>query len=192
MTTTHRALLCCLLGSALSACTNPPAQPEPTATAVTAPAAEPAALEPATATPAEPEAAAPPAKGNKTMAPVDVDLRTDATADRTRLTLTVTARADIPRAVARFVVPADVTVLDGKTEHELGALGDGQSRTLEITVAVPAQGSHRIAAGLDVHLTRGVKLYKGATVQLGTPAPATEGMRMPLPEGGALRVDDAK
>lgn len=190
MTTTHRALLCCLLGSALSACTNPQAQPEPTATAVTAPAAvtaEPAAPEPATAEPAVPAA-----KGNKTTAPVDVDLRTDATADGTRLTLTVKARADIPRAVARFVVPADVTVLDGKTEHELGALGDGQSRTFEITVAAPAQGSHRIAAGLDVHLTPGVKLYKGATVMLGTPVPATEGTRMPLPEGGALRVDDAK
>lgn len=85
------------------------------------------------------------------------------------LSLTVRATAPIPRAVARFTLPPGATT-GAPTEHELGAMAEGETRVVAIPVVLTG-GRVTIAAGVDCHLASGVKLYEVTTLDLGPDRP---------------------
>ena len=143
------------------------------------------------ATPAA-EAETPPA-AEKTTPPVEVKLSTDKTTGRVVATAELTATADLPRVLARFVVPAGVTLVDGVAEVEVGKLANGERRSLSVTLEVPAEGQFLLAAGADLFMEPGVKLHRSATLNLGTEAtrpPAGDVVR--TPGGTGIRLSPAK
>jgi hypothetical protein len=105
----------------------------------------------------------------KTTAPVDVTLTRSDTKGPVKLTLTFTARANLPRAVARFAIPDSLEVLQGQRQVDFGAVRRGERRDLSLTLSVPPRRFLRLGAGVDVHLTSGVKLHKGKTLTFGSP-----------------------
>jgi hypothetical protein len=123
-----------------------------------------------------PEGAAPEARVEepvieaKADAPVEVISTASARSGRVDVTLTVRALADIPRGVARVVVPDGVTVVSGAREIDFGAIPSSAVRELKLTLDVPATPQFHIFSGADVYLTAHVLLHKGATpLSLGQP-----------------------
>lgn len=112
------------------------------------------------------------ADGKKVRAPVELALAASGARDALTLTLTIKATADIPRAVSRFVLPDGVVPVSGELEQELGALARGAERTASIVVRAPPSGTAIIAAGVDCHLSHGVKLYGVAHLTLDATQPA--------------------
>ncbi len=152
------------------------------------PAIDPAALDPSPGetTPAETK----PADGKKVRAPVELALSASGSRDALTLSLRIKATADIPRAVGRFVLPAHVVPVSGSLEQELGALARGAERTMTIVVRAPAADTQMIAAGVDCHLSEGVKLY-GVT-QLTLDAALPEPGRDRVLDGGDVRASPAR
>jgi hypothetical protein len=103
----------------------------------------------------------------KLSAPAEARLSTSGATGEVQVILTVRATADIPRAVARFVVPEGVLITGGEREKDLGPLAKGDERQLRLTLSVPSAGSFVIAGGIDLHLSSGVRLHVGDAVRLG-------------------------
>jgi len=151
------------------ACATPdpqPARPDPTG------AADPSG-------PTGPIDAAP---ADKPRAPVALFLTAGGQRDALTLTLVVRATADIPRAVARFTLPADVEVVSGALEQDLGARPAGSETTVTLVVAAPATTAV-LFAGVDCHLTSGVKLYGVTELTLAAPKPPGRDGVGPSPDG---------
>ncbi|MBI5498160.1 MAG: hypothetical protein HY904_24370 [Deltaproteobacteria bacterium] len=136
----------------------------------------------------------PSAVQNKAEAPLDLVLSTASVGDgEVQVALVIRARADVPRAVARFVPPEGCTLKDGAVETDLGALHAGEERTLVATLRVPAREGLVLAAGVDVHLATGVKLNASRTAALGAAAPAAPaGKVIQLPNGESVRMQNAQ
>lgn len=98
----------------------------------------------------------------KVSAPVDVTLTASAKSGTVVITLSLKAKADIPRGVGRIVLPEGVKLVSGQTKLELGALKRGGVSKHEVTVEVPSTGQYRIFAGVDCHITSGILMHKGA------------------------------
>jgi len=131
------------------------------------------------------EERAPPETGpadRKVRAPVELRLSAEGGRDALTLSLTARATADIPRAVARFTLPEGVTLASGALEQELGALGSGAAATVSVVVRARGDRPTTIFAGVDCHLSRGVKLYGVTRLELPVPDAAP-----PLPERVLLR-----
>ena len=101
----------------------------------------------------------------KVRAPVELTLRWAAPT----VSLTVRATAPIPRAVARIILPPGATT-GAPTEHELGAMAEGETRVVAIPLALSG-AAVTIAAGVDCHLASGVKLYAVTTLDLAPDRP---------------------
>ena len=74
--------------------------------------------------------------------------------------------------MSRFVLPDGVAPVSGALEQELGALPRGAERTVSIVVRAQSSASPMIVAGVDCHLSHGVKLYGVAHLTLDAPLPA--------------------
>jgi hypothetical protein len=98
----------------------------------------------------------------KAQAPVKVTLQGAGVTGKVTLTLRAEATSDLPRAVARIVVPNNVTVLEGVKEVDFGAVRAGEARELVLVVDVPASGTTSFFAGVDVYVASGVLLHKAA------------------------------
>ena len=98
----------------------------------------------------------------KAQAPVNVTLQAAGTTGKVTLTLRAEATSDLPRAVARIVVPSNVTVLEGLKEVDFGAVPAGEVRELRLVVEVPSSGAFSFFAGVDDHVSSGVLLHKAA------------------------------
>ena len=108
------------------------------------------------------------------------------TPGRLTLSLTVTAEAAIPRAVARFTPPTGAFPGAGEAlEHEHGAMARGDQRT--VTVAVGGALATFIV-GVDCHPSEGVSLY-GVT-SIGLPPPRRTSIVSRIREG--LRARPAR
>jgi len=140
-----------------------------------APAPEQAAAAAATAQPAsDPQAMANPAEA-KISAPAQVSLTSSAKSGTVVVTLNITPQADIPRGVARIVLPAGVQLVSGQVQGELGALKKGVAIQHQVTVEIPSTGQFQIFAGVDLHITSGIRLHKAAQVLvLGQSSPAQD------------------
>ncbi|MCC6624991.1 MAG: hypothetical protein IT385_27335 [Deltaproteobacteria bacterium] len=143
-----------LLGS-LAACASGSDEPRPEP-AVADPVMDPGPIE---ARPAD----------HKVRAPVELALTAEGARDALSLTLAVRATADVPRAVARFTLPDGVTLVAGALEHELGARARGSETRVSVVVRVPADLAVTMFAGVDCHLSPGVKLYGVTRLTLGAP-----------------------
>lgn len=110
-----------------------------------------------------------PNKAGKVSAPAEVSLTTTAVEGTFDAVLEVTVTTDVPRVVAKFVLPTGVNLVSGQLTTELGALGGGEQRKVTITVSVPTGTSGVLAAGANLHLASGVRLHKGDSVRIGTP-----------------------
>lgn len=146
--------------------------------------------------PSRPAAAPPtvePARdpGKKVRAPVALTLTPAGTPDALTLTLRVEATADIPHAVARFTLPEGVALVSGPLEQELGALARGGVRVVSIVVRTPRGGAPMIAAGVDCHLSAGVKLYGVTHLELTRPT-LTPGPSERVLEGDGIRARPAR
>jgi hypothetical protein len=98
----------------------------------------------------------------KAVAPVEVSLRLEDRRGTTRPVLRVTALADLPEVIARYALPGAAR---GRTEAmALGALARGTVRDVELPID-PSRAT-ALAAGVDVVMSRGVTLHRGATLQL--------------------------
>lgn len=122
----------------------------------------------ATATSSEPSAApgaqekeAKPVEG-KTSAPVKITFTSSATSGTVDFTLTMEALADIPRGVARVIVPRGAKVVKGQPEVDFGAVPKGEVRELKVTMEVPKSTPQQVFAGVDCHITSGIQLHKEA------------------------------
>ena len=131
-----------------------------------------------------------PTGGKKVRAPVELALTASGARDALTLSLHVKATADIPRAVGRFVLPERVVLVSGSLEQELGALERGAERTLLILVRAPNPGAQMFAAGVDCHLSPGVKLYGVTQVTLAAALP--EPGRDKVLDGEGLRASPAR
>lgn len=140
-------------------------------------ASEKQATDTSTATTRPTEATSPPGErvttgrkqASKASAPVaDVRLATSGKSGTVEVTLSFEATDDIPRAVARVVLPDGVEHVSGELERDLGAIARGERHTMTITATIPSQGLHLLAGGVDCHLSEGVKLHGGATLSLGS------------------------
>lgn len=112
---------------------------------------------------------APPPQSGKTGAPVVLALASSAPFGEADVTLSVRAGADIPRAVARFVLPPGVMLVAGALEQELGSLARDELRAVVIRVQIPARGRFMLAAGVDCHLGERMKLHGSITTTVGAP-----------------------
>jgi hypothetical protein len=109
----------------------------------------------------------------KVSAPVRVSLSSSAKAGTVVITLRVLPQADISRGVARIVLPQGIKLLGGRAEVDLGALKNGVASQHQVTVEVPSTGQYQIFAGVDCHITAGIRLHKPAeALMLGQPSPA--------------------
>ena len=119
-----------------------------------------------------PQSAAEPreAHGSKVSAPVQVDLSYTILPafGQLQVTLAISATSDVPRAVARVVLPPGATLVSGKLEEDLGPLAAGEQRTLFVAIEAPPSGT--LAAGVDCHMTSTVKLHRAASLELGPKA----------------------
>ncbi|MDP6947300.1 MAG: hypothetical protein QF464_24340, partial [Myxococcota bacterium] len=59
---------------------------------------------------------------------------------------------------------------------------------LTVTVGAPDSGSHVLGAGVDVFMTPGMKLHKGATVRIGPDARVEPTKVVRMPDGTGVRV----
>lgn len=120
------------------------------------------------ATPGTTQAAEKTGEG-KTSAPVKVTFTPSAKSGTVVLTLTIEALADIPRGVARIVLPregrppqASIRVTKGDLEVDFGAIPRGAVREHKVTLDVPQATRFEIFAGVDCHITSGILLHKEA------------------------------
>jgi hypothetical protein len=113
------------------------------------------------AAPSAKEAEAKPVEG-KTSAPVKITFASSATSGTVVLTLTMEALADIPRGVARVIVPRGAKVVKGEPEVDFGAVAKGEVRELKVTLDVPKATPQQVFAGVDCHITSGILLHKEA------------------------------
>lgn len=150
---------------------SPASAPEP------APAPRGNAQAPASAPASAPESAPtsapePAPLSGKAQAPVAVRLAALAAtkAGHYTATLSVQALSDIPRAVARIVLPEGVKLVEGKLERDLGALAKSTNMELVVTLKVPEGGAFVLAGGVDCHMASGVKLHGGTLFTVGAPA----------------------
>ena len=107
----------------------------------------------------------------KVRAPVELALTAAGPHDALVLMLRIRATADIPRAVARFTLPAGVVMVAGQLEQDLGPLVQDAVATVTITVRVPPEARPMLVAGVDCHLSPGVKLYGVTQLTLGATLP---------------------
>jgi hypothetical protein len=125
-------------------------------------------------------------------APVTVKITKTDESGLTRITMELTATADIPMGIARFGVPDQVKVLEGKKVIEIGPLANGETRTYDIVLEATAVG-YSVSASVDAILSEHMQLNTVATVVVGAPPPATsetEVIRGPdAPDG--VRVERA-
>jgi hypothetical protein len=98
----------------------------------------------------------------KPEVPVDVSLTSSTESGTVHITLNLTAKADIPRAVGKIVLPPAVKLIHGETRLDLGALKNGESRQLQVIVQVPAHGRFEIFAAVDCHISSGILMHKSA------------------------------
>ena len=143
------------------------------------------------------EATAPAPKADlhadKITPPAEVALRTDGTTGRVVATAEITATGNLPRVVARFVVPAGVTLVEGTAEVEVGKLAAGEKRSLTVTLEVPAEGRFLLAAGADLFMEPGIKLHRSTTTDLGDGTPDTPVGKVVRPPGGTrIRLSPAR
>ena len=142
-------------GEALLACAPSSAASEPQASA-----AAPTSSPPPLAAPAP--RGKPRAAEQKISAPVDVSLTASARSGTVILTLSLKAETDIPHAVARFVLPREVKLVNGQPEIDIPLLRRGVVSQLQVTVEVPAKGQFTIYAGVDCPISSGILLHKSA------------------------------
>lgn len=108
----------------------------------------------------------------KTTAPVRVALTASGQVGTVVLTLDVLPQADIPRGIARIVLPKELKLVSGQAQAELGPLKRGVAVQHQVTVEVPSGGPFQVFAGVDCHITSGVHLHKPAeALVLGQAAP---------------------
>lgn len=133
-------------------------------------------------------------QSTKAQAPVtDVELVSSGEAGAVEVTLSFEATEDIPRAVARIVVPEGAEHLSGPLERDLGAVSRGERHTLTATFELPAQGQHLIAGGVDCHVTDGVQLHGGTTLRVGrAPKPAPKPRVVEDDALGGVRLGGAR
>lgn len=127
---------------------------------------------------------------NKLTAPVELTLTVSAKVGDVDATIDLKALKDIPEAVARFVLPAGVSLRTGDLETKLGALKAGDTRRLTLAITVPNSGSFMLAAGVDAVMSAAVRLNKSATVYVG-PDAGNRGVpnrRLKLPDGSDLNI----
>jgi len=112
----------------------------------------------------EPPAARKPARTReaKISAPVELALTSSASSGTVVLTLAVRALTDIPRGVARIILPDGIKLLSGQREVDFGALAAGSVRELVVTADVPASRQFQIFAGIDCHISSGIQQHKEA------------------------------
>jgi hypothetical protein len=109
----------------------------------------------------------------KISAPVQVTLTSSAKSGTVVVTLSVQPKTDIPRGVARIVVPAGVKLVSGQAQMDLGPLKSGVAAQHQVTLEVPSTGQFQIFAGVDCHISSGIRLHKAAeALVLGQSSPA--------------------
>ena len=140
--------------------------------------------------PSAPTAPAPD-RGGKPTAPVDVQLSSSRRSGQVDVIFSVRATGDTPNGLVHFVVPPGIRIVKGKPQVELGALHAGDTRRLELTLEVPARGTFRVTAGVDVQMSPGIKLHKSALVALGEAVVPREDPVVRLPEGQSVRTGQA-
>jgi hypothetical protein len=107
-------------------------------------------------------------------APVSLALAGVRSGDALTLTLTIQAASDIPRAVARFVLPKGLTPVSGPAVQELGPLAGGETVSASLRVRLLASApSPRVFAGVDCHQASGVRLHASAEWPPGGPPKAS-------------------
>jgi len=129
--------------------------------------------------------------GAKVSAPVTVALRQEAGAASGELVLvlTVTATGAVPQAVARFALPEEAKVLEGRTTVDLGALSAGQRVEARVRVVRPA-GGFTVAAGVDCLMSVGVQLHASASLEVGGgSAPVDRTTVIKDADGGGVRME---
>lgn len=139
-----------------------------------------------------PPVVAAPEDGKKARAPVELALSASGTRDALTLSLAVRATGDIARAVSRFTLPDGVVLVSGALEQELGPRAAGSEATASIVVRAPATGSPIVFAGVDCHLSRGVKLYGVTQITLAPDGPGPDDVRVRGLDHDALRATPAR
>ena len=149
------------LGTTMFGCSTTPVTSTPTGEPQAVDATKPAE------TPATTQASDTKGEG-KISAPVTVTLNTSAKSGTVVVTIKMEALADIPRAVAKIVIPAEalregaVKVVKGDLVMDFGMVPRGQVRTHEVTLEVSPSARTDIFGGVDCHITSGILLHKGA------------------------------
>jgi hypothetical protein len=111
----------------------------------------------------------------KVSAPVRVALTSSAKSGTAVITLSVQPLSDVARGVSRIVLPPGLKLLSGQTQIELGALKSGVASQHQVTVEIPSTGQFQVFAGVDCHITSGIRLHKAAeALVLGQPSPAQD------------------
>jgi len=130
----------------------------------------------------------------KTGAPVDMSLSATGQAGQVRVTLKFSVTTDVPEVIARFVVPAGVSVEDGTVERQYGAMAAGSQVTHTVTLNVPAEGRFKLGAGVDCVMHAGMTLNSARVLFLGTAKAPEDRSRVVRPANSntGLRLSPAK